>query len=177
MSAKVKTTAQPSARETAFHEIELVFPYATALIDELKTEVPARHRRWDAEDRVWRITDPFKETAVALLLTHFSDAEIPEGYTRPPHVTTKPAPSVPIRLVPPKAIDQTEPDPLIVCIGCPRCGAQIEQAIRPIVETSSRVAKRERTPPELIVTCSNPACRDPLVLWFSPALLPLQEAS
>jgi hypothetical protein len=171
MSAK--TPARPSAKETVFHEIELTFPYAADLIDNLKTEVPTRHRRYDADERVWRIIDPFKETAVALLLARFPDAQIPHSYARPARVTTKtlPVPSLPV--APRRVSDQPELDTLLARVSCPKCNACLEQPIRAHVETSARVAKSKRPPAELIAVCPNPKCRELLVLSFAPTVATL----
>jgi hypothetical protein len=41
-----------SARATPFGgEVELRFPYRPALVDDLKQEIPARFRRWDADEK------------------------------------------------------------------------------------------------------------------------------
>ncbi len=64
-------------------EIELAFTFNADLIASLKTEIPTRHRQWDPVDKVWRVSAPYLQAAVDLLVGHFPRATIPEGYTRP----------------------------------------------------------------------------------------------
>jgi hypothetical protein len=50
-----------------------------------------------------------------------------------------------------------------------------DQPIRVVAETSARVAKRDKTPPELLAVC--PRCRGLAVVAVYPAVLPAPEPS
>ena len=184
-----------SARETAFGEIALRSPYSQGLVDDLKTEIPARHRRWDPDEKVWRVTEPHVTAAVDLLLTYHPGAPVPGVYaqrtavapvaddcppweeapwwdasSRPtPTPAPKPAPKVvpiPARPTPPHALEDGAPT--VARISCPTCTTRLEQPIRAHVETGARVARSERPPAELVTVC--PTCRDLLVLSFAPGV-------
>jgi hypothetical protein len=72
-----------SATKTAGGSVELVFPYSADLVDDLKTEIPGRFRRWDPDDKVWRVMGAYAPTAINLLLEHFPSASTPDDYARP----------------------------------------------------------------------------------------------
>jgi hypothetical protein len=205
-----------SAQETAFtDEIELRFPYSPALIDRLKVAVPARHRRWDPDDQVWRVTAPYQGTAIDLLIARFPNAEIPTAYAaRHPLVTqrlkreasrcttaqpedrtaaggpdwgepwwhdaTRTPPDTPpeagsaaldVRIALRAPDSCPAPDdvpPVVIVIPCPKCGDRREQPIRVVAETSTKVARQERPPAELLSVCSH--CNTLAVVSFQPAV-------
>ena len=70
-------------RYTAFGEAAFTVPYAhapaqaKAFIADLKDAVPYRCRTYDPAVKEWRVWSGFEELAIALLVRHFPDAEIP----------------------------------------------------------------------------------------------------
>jgi len=72
-----------SAREIAFGELELAFPYSEPMIEDLKSEIPARNRWRDPAEKVWRITGPYGEAAVDLFDGALSQRADP-GFPRAP---------------------------------------------------------------------------------------------
>ena len=161
--------ARASATETAFGELELAFPFCEALRGDLKTAIPARHRRWDPDDRVWRITGPSRETAVELLVAHFPGASIPDAYRRVAAVATEPPRPRPPRAVPPAPPDDgPAPVPILAVIACPTCRARHDQPVRAVAQTAAAVAKHERPPAEMVWVC--PSCNALVVVGFAPAL-------
>jgi hypothetical protein len=163
-----------SARTTAFGELEIRTPYSDRtqlLIDDLKEQIPARFRRWDSEEKVWRILGAFAPTAVAVLLTYYPNAETPNDRPRrrPPMPARTETPASPRpRPVPSAAADQAPQDPLVAVIACPSCGARLAQPIRATVASSERIARSETPPAEFVLAC--PGCQRVLVIGFAPAL-------
>ena len=174
-------TALASAQKTAFGDYELTFPFCQALVDDLKTEIPARYRKWDPDDRVWRILGAYAPAAIDLLLEYFPNAEIPGDHVRPGRLmarTERPAVAVPLPSL--GAAINTEPDRpeldhLTASVRCPKCRQRYDQPIRAIAEASLTVAKRETITPELISVC--PSCNTLAVVAFFPAVAGAQEAS
>lgn len=169
-------TPRASATETAFAgEIELTFPFREELVDDLKAEIPARHRSWDPDDKVWRVRGPFARTAVDLLLDHFPGATVPVAYRRPTvrirnTAAVPPVPEAP----PPTDVAGAESSAVMVAVQCPNCRKRHDVSVYAIAESSFAVAKREATPPEMIAVC--PECNTLEVVSFHPAL-PLVAAS
>jgi hypothetical protein len=160
-----------SATLTAFPgEVELLFPYRADLVDELKEQIPARHRRWDPDDKVWRVTDPHTQTAIGLLLAHFPHAETPATYARPPSVTVvREKPRRRVIALPPRDIAPVAPPPLeegadqlVATITCPKCHT-LPIAVSAV--TSAKAAKRAITP-EVVAVC--PSCNTLAVVAFHP---------
>ena len=164
----------PSASRTPFGEIELSFPYAPDLVDALKTEIPARFRRWDPDDKVWRILGAYEIDAIALLVAHFPRAEVPDDIARPGRLMARPqTPSAPLPVpvvlpAPLATIAETPSEPLSVIFGCPTCSARLEQYVRVAVATGERIARTEAPPAEFVVVCSG--CRGLLIVSFAPAV-------
>jgi hypothetical protein len=141
------THSAASARMTAFGEVELVFPYREALVDDLKQEIPARFRRWDPDDKVWRVMGAYAPAAIDLLLEHFPRAEVPgaapwrirerirssPARTEPP----SPLPLPPIAVAPSPAPEEPERDRLVASVRCPKCHQRHDQPIRVVVQTSA----------------------------------------
>ena len=176
MSARTSTRAV--ARETAFGETELAFPFSQDLVDDLKAEIPARYRRWDPEAKVWRVMGAYAPAAVDLLLAHFPRAEVPGHQprrllsslaqrVRGPEPTPDPVPVPPIIVEPTPQDDQPPLDPILAVIPCPKCHTRHDRPIRVVAETSATVAKQERPPAELIHVC--PQCHALAVVSFHPA--------
>src|SRR4051794_33688991 len=70
-----------SATRTAFGELEIRTPYSDRtplLVDDLKESIPAGFRRWDPQERVWRVLGAYADTAIDLLTTHYPNAELPD---------------------------------------------------------------------------------------------------
>jgi hypothetical protein len=162
-----------SARETPFGDVELRFPFNRDLVEALKEEIPARHRRWDAEDKRWLVTDPHTQTAIDLLVARFPNAETPATYARPPSVTVvreKPRRRV-ITLPPPDVAPAASPpleegaDQLLATIVCPKCHTPYQQPIRVSAVTSAKAAKQTITP-EVVAVCPN--CHTLAVVAFHP---------
>jgi hypothetical protein len=175
-----------AARETGFGEVELRFPFSRDLVDDLKTEIPARHRRYDPAERLWYVTEPHLTAAVALLIAYYPGAQVPEVYRRPAPVVVTDAPwwDDPAReqppppaidaalagLIPAPAPEADELAPIVILVPCPKCHAPYEQTIRVVAESSGTVAKRETMAPELVSICPHPQCRTLAVVSFYPAL-------
>jgi hypothetical protein len=162
-----------SARETPFGDVELRFPFNRDLVEALKEEIPARHRRWDAEDKRWLVTDPYTQTAIDLLIARFPNAETPATYARPPSVTVvreKPRHRV-IALPSPDVAPVASPpleegtDQLLATITCPKCHTPHTLPIAVSAVTSAKAAKQTITP-ELIAVC--PSCSALAVVAFHP---------
>lgn len=159
-----------TATETAFvGEVELSFPYRADLVDDLK-ELPSRYRKWDAGDRVWRVTEPYCRDAIDLLLDRFPDAAVPAAYQRPT-VRSRSVTRAPVMpTLPPAGSAAVELPAAVVAVQCPGCRAVHDVPIRGVAELSVTVAKRETTPPELIAIC--PSCGVLQIVSFLPALAP-----
>jgi hypothetical protein len=77
------TPPRARCRYTAFGEAAFTVAYAhepaqaKAFIAELKDAVPYKFRTYDPALKEWRVWGGFEELAVALLLQHFADAEVP----------------------------------------------------------------------------------------------------
>ena len=167
-----------SARKTAFGgEIELRFPFCQDLIDALK-ELPSRSRKWDMHDGVWRVQGVHAPAAIALLLEHFPNAEVPSDQVRPGRLVARterlptPRPPLPPLIVATRAPDdQPALDPLLAVVACPTCHTRYTQPVRVIAETSLTVAKRETMAPELVAVC--PSCTTVAVVAFYPTAAPV----
>jgi len=176
------TPKRASATMTAFGEVEIRTPYSDRtmlLVDDLKQEIPARFRRWDAEDKVWRVLGAYAPTAIDLLLEHFPSAEVPDDQPRRrPIVVARterpvdaPRPPLPPLIVEtPAANDQTPLDPVLAIVPCPKCHQRYQQPIRVTAETSMTIAKRDRFTPEFVAVC--PSCHTLAVVAFWPAAAP-----
>jgi hypothetical protein len=72
-------TVPPPARCvcTVFDEVECTIPYHPELIARWKDGVPGRWRRYDPGTKAWRFWGGYQDVAVALLLAHFPDADVP----------------------------------------------------------------------------------------------------
>jgi hypothetical protein len=167
-------TPRASATMTAFGEVELTFPFSEALREALKAEIPGRYRKWDPDDKVWRVMGAYAPAAIDLLLEHFPRAEVPGDQPRriPSSPARKEKPAVPL---PPLSSldgargmdDQPARDHLVASVRCPKCHAWHDQPIRVVAEASLTVAKREQSPPELVAVC--PGCNVLMVVSFFPA--------
>jgi hypothetical protein len=171
-----------SATLTAFGEVELRIPYtAEDLRETLKAEIPKRHRTWDPDAKIWRVTGAYREQAITLLLEYFPRAEVPgDQPRRVPASSARTARPAPLPPLPPLTVeldadDQPEPGPLVASIRCPRCGKRHEQPVRVVTESDRTVAKQERPPAEFVATC--PACSCVVIVSFWPAAAVLQEAA
>jgi hypothetical protein len=71
------TTRTARCRLTAFGEAILTFPFNRALVDELKAGIPSRFREYNATTKEWTVQPEYLDYAVALLLQHFPDADVP----------------------------------------------------------------------------------------------------
>jgi hypothetical protein len=175
-------SALASTRETAFGEVELRFPFADSesLREALKSEIPGRYRRWDPDERVWRIMGAYRETAIALLLEHFPRAEVPDDALRrvpSSPARTVPPPLAPLPPIPFPASPETDDQParLVACVRCPRCHERYDQPVRVSAVSSQTIAKQERPPAEFVSVC--PTCNTLAIVSFCPAPAALQEAS
>jgi hypothetical protein len=162
-----------SASRTAFGEIELRFPYRPALVDDLKSEIPRRFRRWDAEEKVWRVMGAYAPAAVNLLLLHFPRAEVPDDQPRrivstPARTEAPPAPLPPLAVPAAPAPDDPDRDTLTISVRCPTCRRRHDQPVRVVAEASRTVARRGTIPPELVAVC--PQCSTLAVVAFFPAV-------
>jgi hypothetical protein len=165
-----------SATMTTSGEIELAFPYSPELVEALKQTIPFRNRKWDPAGKTWRVLGAYGPAAIDLLLAHFPTAEIPGD--RIPRASASVAREDPTRVplppLPPliaevsTEVDQPELDHLVASVRCPRCHTRHEQPIRIVAETSRRVAKREKTPPEMVSVC--PTCNTLAVVAFLPSI-------
>jgi hypothetical protein len=164
-----------SARKTAFGgEIELRFPFCQDLVDGLK-DLPKRSRKWDNEDRVWRVQGVHAPAAIDLLLAYFPHAEVPDDRPRrrpstPARTERPPEPALPLPpiLIEPRPADEPpERNHLIATIRCPGCRLHFPQPVRVTAHTSAHVAKREAITPELVAVC--PGCSCLAVVGFVPA--------
>jgi hypothetical protein len=171
-----------SARLTPFGEVEIRTPYSERtrlLVDALKIEIPGRFRRWDAEDKVWRVMGAYREPAIALLLEHFPRATVPNDQPRrlrsTPARTEKPPPLPPLVVEASPEPDDPERDRLVASVRCPKCRQRHDQPIRVVAESSLTVAKRGAFPPELVAVC--PHCRGLVVVAFYPAVAGVAVAS
>ena len=176
VASVISPTTRPSASATptAFDdEIALRFPYAAALVDDLKTEIPARYRRYDRNERVWYVTGPYREMAVDLLLARYPRADVPG---RAVVVRPTPAPKAPEKPAPrPAPVAATDaPAVLLAGIPCPRCHAVYAQPLRVTAKSSATASKRPITP-ELAAVC--PSCGGLAVLSVTPAGSPAAAAA
>jgi hypothetical protein len=62
---------------TASGEGVLRFPFNRALVNELKASIAYRFRSYDAVTKAWTVLPAYVDLAIAILLDHFSDAEVP----------------------------------------------------------------------------------------------------
>lgn len=46
-------------------------PYEPDFVDELKREIPADHRMWDAYDREWWVSDRYAKKAIRIASDYF----------------------------------------------------------------------------------------------------------
>lgn len=170
-------TPLAAARETAFAgEVELRFPFCRDLVDDLKTEIPARHRRWAAQEKLWYVTEPHITAAVDLLLDHFPAAMVPPAYARPVRIVApRPAPAVAtdeqVEALRPPLPPRTDDSPILVSVTCPRCHTRHDQPIRVEAHSSAKAAEHAITP-ELVSVC--PSCGALAVVAFLPALAAAQ---
>jgi hypothetical protein len=173
------TRTPATATMTAFGEVELTFPFDADLVDDLKSEIPARFRAWDKDEKVWRVIGAYAPTAIDLLLEYFPSAEVPDD--RPRRMSsslarTERLPVPPRSPLPPLIVETRSPDhqrpldPLLAIIACPRCQARYTQPIRVVAASSMTVAKRETMAPELVAVCPN--CTSLAVVAFYPAAAP-----
>jgi DnaJ-domain-containing protein 1 len=72
-----KDTREQQARLTAFGEVVLRFPFCSALVDDLKAEIPYRFRKYAPTSKEWTVEADYADLAVHLLLRYFPDAEVP----------------------------------------------------------------------------------------------------
>ena len=72
----------PRATYTRAGEVDLRFPYNARLVELLKSEIPARARAYDPDDKTWTVIAAYATRAVNLLLDHFPDARIERPGTR-----------------------------------------------------------------------------------------------
>ena len=87
---------------------ELRFPFNRQLVESLKDRIPARHREWVPDRKVWIVDPSHAATAIDLLRLFYPDATI----SNPEHMT------------PPKQHRFRRSDPhkvLYVDIDAPRC--------------------------------------------------------
>jgi hypothetical protein len=56
--------------------VALAFPYDRGAVTALKVGIPARERGYSRATRVWTVSAPWAERAVALLRFHFSDVDV-----------------------------------------------------------------------------------------------------
>jgi hypothetical protein len=67
-----------SARDTREGgTVELGFPFARELVDDLKTETLARYRCRDPDERRWLILSVYVDTVIDRLTTHDPNVELP----------------------------------------------------------------------------------------------------
>jgi hypothetical protein len=166
------TAERPSAQETALGwETELRVRFARDLVDTLKQEVPARYRRWDADEKVWRVTGVFVERAIHLVVEHFPNADLAGDGVAVVQERTPgrrlPLPPLPVPGVAPAAgADQPERDSLVICVQCPTYGQRHDRPVQVVAQASAAVAKQER-PPAKPRIC--PACHTLKIVSFFPA--------
>jgi hypothetical protein len=72
-----KHSAHASCRLTAFGDAVLTFPYSARLVDDLKQAIPYRFRTYDPRSKTWTIEPAYVDLAIATLLEHYPDAEVP----------------------------------------------------------------------------------------------------
>ena len=167
-------SALASAQKTAFGDYELTFPFCRALVDDLKTEIPARYRTWDPDDRAWRILGAYAPAAIDVLLEYFPNAEVPSDHVRPARLVARSErPAGLVSLLPLDGAIGPEPprpelDHLVASVRCPTCHERHDQPIRVVVQTSATIAKHESITPELVSIC--PACNVLAVVAFFPAV-------
>jgi hypothetical protein len=146
-------------------ELELRFPFDQDLVDELKLAVPARHRHWDKEAKVWRVAGAYAQAAIDILIEHHPTAEVPATYARSkPTVIRRPRrePALPVPYLEHPA---AAPCQLTATVTCPKCHHPYQQQIGVTAETSAKAAKHTITP-ELVSVC--PSCNTLAVVAFHP---------
>jgi hypothetical protein len=156
-----------SARMTAFGELEIRAAYSDRtqlLVDDLKESIPARFRRWDPHEKVWRILGVYADTALDLLTAHYPHAALPGDRVtvlqKRNAARQVPAPPLPVPEIAPIAgDDQPERDRLVASVRCPRCGERHDQPVRVVTPAAATVARRESITPELVHVCPNPRCK------------------
>ena len=67
------------------------WPYCPPMVEGLKAAVPYRYRDWDPTHKVWTIDPAYVDVAIAVLLEHFPDAEVPRRGRTHATTTTPPA--------------------------------------------------------------------------------------
>lgn len=168
------TSTRASAAMTVFGEVELRFPCAGSedLRDALKSEIPARFRRWDGDEKRWLILGAYAPAAIDLLLEHFPNAETPADRVRPARLkarTARPPTPLPLPAIgspQDEAAPQPERDHLVASVRCPTCHQRYDQPVRVVAESSARATKRERATPELVSVC--PHCHAIVIVAFYP---------
>jgi hypothetical protein len=76
-----RSAPRPRCHRTAFDELECTIPFDGRLISKWKDSIPARNRSYDADSKAWRFWGGFAGVAVALLLEHIPNADVP-GHPR-----------------------------------------------------------------------------------------------
>ena len=67
----------PRVTLTAIGEAKMSWPYCPPMLEALKTTIPYRFRDWDPTRKIWTIYPAYVDVAIAMLLSHFPDAEVP----------------------------------------------------------------------------------------------------
>jgi hypothetical protein len=160
------------ARASAFGgQVELRFPFSQRLVKRLKRDIPSQHRSWDREAKVWRVTEPYTNVAIDLLVARFPTAETPDTRVRHQLAAAIIGRSIVPEILPPPqpALDSapTALAPIQVNIPCPCCHVAHERTIQVVAETSAKATKHAITP-ELVSVC--PHCSCLAVVAFFPAI-------
>ena len=61
--------------------VDVVSPYNADYIEDLKTVIQPSHRKWDPNQKVWRVSEIYLEELVGLLKMHFD--EVTTNLTEP----------------------------------------------------------------------------------------------
>jgi hypothetical protein len=72
-----KHTRRARCHITAFDELECTIPFHRGLVEEWKDAIPFRSRSYDPDSKAWRFWSGYQELAMALLVKHMPDAELP----------------------------------------------------------------------------------------------------
>lgn len=56
--------------------LEIKTPYDARLVERIKAEIPATHRRWAPERKTWFVQAPYDTVAIRILRYHFPDAHV-----------------------------------------------------------------------------------------------------
>ena len=69
-------------RSTMQGWVDVISPFNSRYIEDLKTVIQPSHRKWDPDQRVWHVNEIFLEELVGLLKMHFD--EVVTDLTEPP---------------------------------------------------------------------------------------------